>query len=82
MMSMPTYCLEMISTQNWNDVRYRDYTTSVRKAEAFEKIPKIKFTDSSHGVIAVITLVGSGKKRKDRIYTLTDYVRKNLKAPA
>ena len=37
-MSMPVYCLEMRSTANWNDVRYREYTTSVRKAEAFKKI--------------------------------------------
>jgi hypothetical protein len=44
----------MRSTQNWEDVRYREYTTSVRKAELFKTIPKIKFTDSGHGIVPVV----------------------------
>ncbi len=33
-----------------SDIRYRDYTTSKRRAEAFEQIPKIQFSDSGHGI--------------------------------
>lgn len=81
-MSMPVYCLEMISTQDWKDIRYRDYTTSVRKSEAFGKIPEIKFTDSHHRIIAVVTMVGNGKTRKDKINILRAYVSKHLMATA
>lgn len=48
---MTTYCLEMRSTADWQDVRYREYTTSKRKAELFKKVPKIAFTDSGHHII-------------------------------
>lgn len=34
-----------------NDVRYRKYTTSKKLAEYFNKIPKIQFTDSGHGIV-------------------------------
>lgn len=53
-MAMPVYCLEMRSTANWDDVRYREYTTSARKAKAFEAVPKIQFTDSGHGIVPVV----------------------------
>lgn len=65
---MTVHCLELRSTENWQDVRYRAYTTSARKAEAFRSIPKIKFTDSAHGIVptvsegrqgAVITILAS-----------------------
>lgn len=48
---MTTYCLEMRSTANWQDVRYREYTTSAKKAELFKQVPKVQFTDSGHGIV-------------------------------
>jgi hypothetical protein len=48
------FCLEMRSTQDWSDVRYREYTSSRSRAEAFQKIKKIQFTDSGHGVVPVM----------------------------
>ena len=58
------------------DVRYRAYTTSKKKADAFDKIPKIQFTDSGHGIVFnAREFVG---RRKSNIYTLRDYVNKHL----
>lgn len=52
---MTTYCLEMRSTANWDDVRYRAYTASTRRAEAFKaNVPRIQFTDSGHGIVPVM----------------------------
>lgn len=51
---MTTFCLEMRSTANWDDIRYREYTTSKRKADLFRQVPKIRFTDSGHHIIAVV----------------------------
>ena len=34
-----------------DDVRYREYTSSKKKAERFGKIPKIQFTNSGHGIV-------------------------------
>jgi hypothetical protein len=78
-MSMPTYCLEMRSTENWDDVRYREYTTSERKIAAFKAIPKIQFTDSGHGVVPVITAMGK-RKRERVILSLKDYVMEKMGA--
>jgi hypothetical protein len=75
---MPIYCLEMRSTADWSDVRYREYTTSVRKAEAFRNIPKIKFTDNGHGIVPVVKdHIG---RREKPISILRDHVASNLKA--
>ena len=58
------------------DVRYRQYTTSKKKAEVFERIPKIQFTDSGHGIV-FSAMIHSGK-RKPTISILRDYVRKHI----
>lgn len=34
-----------------NDVRYRRYTDSKVQADLFERIPKIQFTGSGHGIV-------------------------------
>ena len=49
---MTVYLLEGYNTDSRysNDVRYREYTTSKRRAELFNKIPKIQFSDSGHGI--------------------------------
>lgn len=75
-MSMPIYCLEMRSTANWDDVRYREYTSSIRKAEAFKAIPKIQFTDSGHGIVPVVK--DAPKRREKPISSLREYVTENL----
>lgn len=68
------YMLEMRSTENWMDVRYRAYTTSEKKAEAFKtKVTKIKFTDSGHGVVTVVTEVRS--KHLPLIHAVSDHVK-------
>ena len=63
--------------QRYDDVRYRRYTNSKKKAEAFEKIPKIQFTDSGHGIV-FCTREHSGL-RKQTCSQLADYVRKHMK---
>jgi hypothetical protein len=60
----------------YNDVRYREYTSSKKKAELFNQIPKIQFTDSGHGII-FYSREHKGYK-KPEIKTLRDYVQRNL----
>lgn len=73
---MTTYCLELRSTESRDDCRYRDYTTSEKKAVAFRNIPKIRFTDSGHGIVPSV-YVHTGK-RLPTIRTLADYVREHV----
>ena len=58
------------------DVRYRAYTSSKKKADAFDKIPKIQFTDSGHGI--VFNSREHKGHRKSCINILSDYVHKHL----
>lgn len=58
----------------YDGVRHREYTTSKRKAELFERIPRIQFTDSGHGIVFTAS-PHSGK----RLPTIRmDYVREQL----
>lgn len=75
---MPSYVLEMRSTANWQDVRYREYTTSAKKAAIFKGVPKIAFTDSGHGIIPVVR-EHSGR-REPRNMMLCDHVQDYIKA--
>ena len=59
-----------------SDIRYRAYTSSKKKSEAFDRIPKIQFTDSGHGV--VFCSYEHKGHRKPCISILSDYVRKHL----
>lgn len=60
-----------------NDIRYRSYTTSERKAKAFNQIPKIQFTDSGHGIAF---MAWPAKNRsKPLINHLAEYVQKSLR---
>lgn len=58
------------------DVRFRDYTTSGRKAEKFSKIPKIQFSDSNHGI--VFSAIPCRSRTKPKINILQDYVNKHM----
>lgn len=73
---MPTYCLEMRSTDNWQDVRYREYTTSKKKAELFKQVPKIRFTDSAHHIIPFVK--EHRGRREPRNMLLQDHVQSSI----
>jgi hypothetical protein len=61
-----------------NDVRYREYTISAKRAEAFNKIPKIQFTDSGHGIVFHSREMKPREPRKQTINILSEYVRKHI----
>lgn len=73
---MPTYCLEMRSTADWQDVRYREYTCSKKKADLFKQVPKIRFTDTAHHIIPVVK-EHSGR-REPRNAMLADHVQSSI----
>ncbi len=76
------YELEAYNTDSryQSDVRYREYTSSKRRAEAFNQIPKIQFSDSGHGI--VFSAREHKGKRKPRISMLSTYVFEHLKVGA
>ena len=76
---MPTYVLEMRSTQNWDDVRYRSYTTSEKRAAKFKSVPKIPFTDSGHGIVPAVR--EHAGRRLPNIWLLDEHVRSHLNVP-
>lgn len=63
------------NTEDPRDVRFRKYTTSKKKADAFQKIPKIQFSDSGHGII--FWACEHEGKRKPEITTVREHVRKH-----
>jgi 3-methyladenine DNA glycosylase/8-oxoguanine DNA glycosylase len=67
-----TFCLEMRSTADWKDVRYREYTSSAKKADLFKRVPAIRFTDTAHHIIPVVK-EHSGR-REPRNTMLQDHV--------
>ena len=69
---MSVFCLEMRSTDRWDDVRYREYTRSQRKALAFKAVPRIDFTDSGHGIIPTVCEYSGARLPRNHI--LADYV--------
>lgn len=75
---MTTYVLEMRSTANWQDVRYREYTTSAKKAEIFKDVPRISFTDSGHGIVPHVR--EHCGHREPRNLLLADHVRDYITA--
>lgn len=77
---MTTYVLEMRSTADWQDCRYREYTTSAKKAETFKGVPKIQFTDSGHGIVPHVRELPMGARREPRNMLLYDHVRSHIKA--
>lgn len=78
---MPVWKLEAFGTEQrgpTRDVRHRSYTTSKKRAEEFERIPRIQFTDSGHGIVFTATLKPSGLGRDRTIDGLRDYIREQL----
>lgn len=71
---MTVYLLEGYNTDSRypNDVRYREYTTSKRRAELFNKIPKIQFSDSGHGIC--FSAIEHKGRRKPHRTELSSYV--------
>lgn len=72
------YELVAYNTETYTDIRYREYTTSKKKASRFQQIPKIQFTDSGHGI--VFSVFEHRGKREKPIYSLSEYVLKHLKS--
>lgn len=74
-----TWLLEAYGTDSryGDDVRYRAYTTSEKKAEAFKRIPRIQFSDSGHGVVFWAEPLPRGAKRLPLRHGLSDYVREH-----
>ena len=75
---MTTYVLELRSTADYKDCRYREYTTSKRKADLFARVPRIPFTDSGHGIVPYVR-EHSGR-REPRNMVLQDHVVDSIKA--
>lgn len=76
---MTMFCLEMRSTQDWDDVRYRAYTTQEARAERFKRVPRIDFTDSGHGIVPVVR--EHTGRRLPCIWILQDHVDPVLNLP-
>lgn len=51
---MSVWRLEAYDTE-MREARCREYTTSRRMAEKWERIPRIQFTDSGHGIVFLAT---------------------------
>lgn len=75
---MTTFVLEMRSTANWQDIRYREYTSSVKKAELFKGVPRIDFTDSGHGIVPHVR--EHRGRREPRNMLLADHVQEYITA--
>ena len=75
---MTVYCLELRSTANWQDVRYREYTTSAKKASLFKTVPRISFTDSGHGIVPSVR--EHRGRREPRNMLLCDHVQDHMVA--
>lgn len=77
---MTTWLLEGYSTDGRSDdVRYRDYTTSQKKADAFRRVPKIRFTDSGHGIVFSARELRPGERRLPKVRILADHVQEHMK---
>lgn len=81
---MSVWLLEAYATDSryGADVRYRAYTTSRKKAEAFARIPRIQFSDSGHGIVFHATEWPRRAKRLELRYGLSDYVDEHLRPAA
>jgi hypothetical protein len=66
------------TTDPLGDIRYRVYTTNVRKAAAFSKIPRIQFSDSGHGIVFEFRVLKFNERRKPVIRLIESYVRSEL----
>lgn len=74
-----TWVLEAYDT-DCRDVRHRSYTTSRKKAEAFDRIPRIQFSDSGHGIVFSATELAPRTKRLPLYRGLSDYIREHTSA--
>lgn len=80
---MSRYELTAFSTEERGEasVRLRDYTTSDLRAEAWNHIPRINFTDSGHGIVyqsRVMARYEPRKTTKGRTGSLMEHAYKHL----
>jgi len=75
---MAIYVLEAYNTDSRyrTDIRYREYTASKRRADLFNKIPKIQFSDSGHGI--VFSATEHRGRREPRKTELSSYVMEQM----
>lgn len=57
-----------------DDVRWREYTTSEKKAEQFGQIRKVQFSDSGHGIVFQAIPLDRGQRRKPERRALMSHV--------
>jgi hypothetical protein len=57
-----------------DDVRWREYTTSEKRAREFEQIRKVQFSDSGHGIVFQAREMQRGEARKPIRRALTSHV--------
>jgi hypothetical protein len=72
---MPVWCLEAWDTEQ-REARTREYTTSDKLAERWERIPRIQFTDSGHGIVFQATAV---TRRGQQVGRRMDHAVKHLR---
>jgi hypothetical protein len=76
---MPVWLLEGYGTdRRYDDVRYRVYTTSEKRADEFRQIPRIQFSDSGHGIVFAATKLPHGTRRREVRRGLEEYVNEQL----
>jgi hypothetical protein len=57
-----------------DDVRWREYTTSAKRADEFGQIRKIQFSDSGHGIVFEARELPPGARRKPVVHGVTSHV--------
>ena len=46
----------------YNDIRYREYTSSEQRAKLFNQIPKLQFSDSVMGYVFMFKNIPMGRR--------------------
>lgn len=60
----------------YDGICHREYTTSERKAELFNEVPRIQFTDSGHGIVFRARLKRPGEGRQRPVHM--EHVRQHM----
>jgi hypothetical protein len=62
-----------------DDVRWREYTTSEKRADEFGQIRKVQFSDSGHGIVFSAVPLKPGQRRKPIRRALMSHVPDELR---
>ena len=78
---MSAFVLEIRSTADWKDCRYRAYTTSQKRRDEFmARVKKVQFTDSGHGLVPHARELQKGARREPTNNVLREHVADCLRA--